>query len=423
LFCFFSCLGISATELRQQREKIEEVLAGLVKEARVSWWGFDADDSTRIFQAALDSGVPKLIVDAMPAPWITEQLYLLDNQELHFEKGAVLQAKRGCFHGTNDSLLNILHKKNVSISGEGAIIRMWVEDYRSENYEKGEWRHGINIISSENVNIHGMTVVDTGGDGVYVGDQEGYGPCKNIHIANVVCDNNHRQGISVISVEKLLVEKTVMRNTRGTIPEAGIDFEPDEPSQSLIDCVVRDCVTENNSGCGYLVYLVQLNHTSKPVSIRFENCTAIGEVHAVSLTTGNGKEKSVRGSIEFVGGRFENSKDHGLYLISNAWQGGAELRFKDLHLDECGKRERTFPIEIASRGEDELSVGNIHFDNVTITDSLNRHFLSFKDYSTFEQERRGITGTIHLIRDGKTTPITIDDAWIRQHENKYPNNK
>jgi len=415
-FCCLSTIWLSAAEIAPQRDKIDDVLYGRVKEARVSWWGFDTEDSTKILQAALDSRVPKLIVDAMLTPWITEQLYVHDDQEIVFEKGSVLQAKRGCFHGTNDSLVNILSRKNVTLSGEGAVICMWIEDYRSEGYKKGEWRHGVNIISSENVTVSGLTIMDTGGDAIYIGDEDNHHPCKNIHITGVTCDNNHRQGISVISVEGLLVEKCVFKNTRGTAPAAGIDFEPNIATESLVDCVVRDCVSENNAGCGYLFYLTELDQSSKPISIRIENCISLNEKqYAVSLTTGNGKEKSVRGIIEFIDCRFENSRDHGLYLISNAREGGGELRFKNLHLKECGTADRTFPIEIASRGEDELPIGNIFFDNVTITDSKDRPFLNFKDYSVFDQDREGITGTVTLIRDGKTTQFTIDLPWIKEN--------
>ena len=422
LFCYFSCPAISAEKIVPQREKIEEVLAGRLKEARASWWGFDADDSTKILQAALDSKVPKLIIDTMEAPWVTEPLFVLDDQELFFEKGCVLQAKRGSFRGTGDSLINILSRKNVTITGEDATLRMWAGDYRSGDYKRGEWRHGINIISSENVRVSGLTIAETGGDAIYIGDKDNRTPCKNIHIANVICDNNHRQGISVISVEKLLVEKTIMKNTHGTAPAAGIDFEPNHASESLIDCVVRDCIVENNEGCGYTFYFELLDHTSKPVSIRFENCVALNERnYGVSLTTSNGKggkekespreKRGVRGRIEFVDCRFENTGDHGLYIISKGYD-GIELSFKNHQLINCGKREG-YPIEIATRPEDESPIGNILFDNIKIIDPKDRRIINFKDYSWLEQDLRGITGTVELTRDEKTVPIIIDESWMQ----------
>lgn len=415
LFCLTFCMGIATAELLPQQEKIDDVLAGRIKEARVSWWGFNADDSTKILQAALDSKVPKLIIDAMPSPWITERIYVHDNQELIFEKGCVLQAKRGSFRGTNDSLLNVIVKKNVSISGEGAVIRMWGDDYRSQDYAKAEWRHGISIISSENVKVSGLTVTDTGGDGIYIGVTGDRGPCKNIHIADVVCDNNHRQGISVISVEGLLIERTVMKNTRGTNPEAGIDFEPDNPSQVLTNCVMRDCVTVNNTGCGYSFYLVQMNRSSKPVSVRLENCISKGDGEfAFLLATRNGKERTVEGKMEIIGCRFENSGNHGINIKGKAID-GIDLSFDQLRLKDCGRRDETFPILIASQSEDETPVGKIRFNHTVVEDSKDRPFLEFKELSSLGTGLRETSGTFELVRDGKTDSVKVDDSWVGRH--------
>jgi len=416
VLCFL-VVSVSALAMGQapQQEKIDAVLAGNLKEARASWWGFDAGDSTKILQAALDSKVPKLIVDAMPSPWITNSLFVHDNQEIVFEKNCVLQAKRGGFRGTNDSLLNVIIKKNVKISGEGAVLRMWIKDYQSSDYVKAEWRHGISIISSENVTITGVTVTDTGGDGIYIGDQRGHGPCKNIHIANVTCDNNHRQGISVINVEKLLIEKTVMRNTRGTNPEAGIDFEPDRPDQRLVDIVMRDCVTENNAGAGYSFYLVFMDSSSQPVSVRLENCISKNDgTHAFLLATRNGKTKSVPGRIEVVNCEFENSGHHGIYVRGKAVD-GIDLSFTNVAVRHCGRQGDAFPIQLASASGDEFPVGNITFDRMTVTDAKDRPFLNFSELSSTGLGLRQVTGAIDWVRDGKRDSIKIDEAWIDKH--------
>ena len=415
LLILLSGLGVSAAELRPQREKIENVLSGRVKEARASWWGYDAEDTTKILQAALDSKVPKLIIDAMPTPWITEQIYVHSDQEILFEKGSVLQAKRGSFRGRNDCLVNIVARKNVSISGEGAVIRMWGDDYRSEDYSKAEWRHAITILSSENVKISDLTITDTGGDAIYIDEKGRLGPCKNIHITGVICDGNHRNGISVISVEKLLIEKTIMKNTRGTDPECGIDFEPDGPEQSLIDCVVRDCITEDNVGNGYSIYLVEMDHTAKPVSIRFENCISRGDGRlAFLLQSGKGKEKAVTGKIDVIGGLFEKSQGVAIHVQGKPLD-GIELHFDGLHVKECGSGDNSFPIQIVSQSDAENPAGKIRFDNVTVMDSKDRLVLDFKDRSSAQQGGRDISGTVELVRDGKTVPAVIDDSWLKQH--------
>ena len=73
-------------------------------EVRVSSFGFDAEDSTRFLQAAINSGARRVIVDRQESAWITEPLFCVSDQEIVFEKGVVVEAKKGAFHGKNDCL-------------------------------------------------------------------------------------------------------------------------------------------------------------------------------------------------------------------------------------------------------------------------------------------------------------------------------
>ena len=50
--------------------------AGELTEAQASWWGFDPDDATASLQAAINSGVPRLIVEDMGAPWVVGPIRL-----------------------------------------------------------------------------------------------------------------------------------------------------------------------------------------------------------------------------------------------------------------------------------------------------------------------------------------------------------
>ena len=97
-----------------QLEKVAQVMAGDLKEARVSWWGFNPEDSTEFLEAAINSKVPKLIVDKQPSPWIVgKTLLLVSNQEIVFEEGVELLAKKGCFKGKTDCLLRLRNIQNV----------------------------------------------------------------------------------------------------------------------------------------------------------------------------------------------------------------------------------------------------------------------------------------------------------------------
>ena len=261
----------------ENSEKLGLVKAGKLQEARADWWGFNETDSTKCLQDAIDSGVNKLIIPNMGKPWIVNPIALASDQEIFLEPGAVIEAIKGGFKGQNDSLFSASRKKNITISGKDAILRMHKNDYQDKaQYTPAEWRHAINLLSCENIKILGLTIMSSGGDGVYVGScEEPMDYCKDIVIKDCVIDDNHRQGISVISVVNLLVENCVIKNTKGTDPQAGIDFEPNKKDQRLFGITVKDCVFENNSGAGCLI-LASPGPDTEPISFIFENCKAIG---------------------------------------------------------------------------------------------------------------------------------------------------
>ena len=131
-------------------QAIAEVRAGKRVVAQASWWGFQPEESTAALQAAIDSGAKKVVVEKMPSPWIVDTLRLAGDQELFFEPGAEVLAKKGAFHGSADSLFSAAGKKNIKLIGPGATLRMRRADYDSPDYKHAEWRHVLNF--------HGCTV-------------------------------------------------------------------------------------------------------------------------------------------------------------------------------------------------------------------------------------------------------------------------
>ncbi|MEQ1917816.1 MAG: right-handed parallel beta-helix repeat-containing protein, partial [Elusimicrobiota bacterium] len=95
-------------------------------------------------------------------------------------------------------------------------------------------------------------------------------------IKDVVVDNNYRQGISVISVDGLLIEDSLLRGTEGTPPAAGIDFEPNKPTERLTGITLKNCVIEKNQSYGIWVYTGNLSADSMPVQITVEGGRVAG---------------------------------------------------------------------------------------------------------------------------------------------------
>ncbi|MEA3365042.1 MAG: right-handed parallel beta-helix repeat-containing protein, partial [Candidatus Hydrogenedentes bacterium] len=399
------------------QDMLDRAASGELTEGKASWWGFDAEDATEALQAAINSGVAKLTVDNVGKPWVVRPLQLASNQEIHFEKGVEVVAKRGEFKGGGDCLFTASNKENITLVGYGATWRMHRSDYDNpELYKKAEWRHTLSIRSSSNVKVYGLTLAESGGDGIYLGTATRGVTNKDIHIKDVVCESNYRQGISVITAENLLIENTVMRNTAGTPPQAGIDFEPNNPDERLVNVVMRDCLSENNNSAGYVLYLRPMSARSEPLSVRFENCRAINN-HGVSagITNNNVPDDAVTGSVVFSNCLLEGSGGAAI-SVSNNPPSGLAIRFENVTVvNPAAERRSVPPIQLTSRSDADQPVGGIVFDNVRIQDPIERNPMGYLD-AAGGLPLEDISGALVLERGDAEETITLSreilDRWM-----------
>jgi len=291
---------------------VKEVMAGKRTEANAAWWGFNAEDATDILQAAISSGAKKLTVPNMGKPWIVRPIQLESDQEIVFEKGVTVLAKKGQFGGRRDCLVAARGKKNITLTGPGAEFVMRKADYQKPPYKRSQWRHCLSLRGCSNVKVLGLRLASSGGDGIYVGSiyvDKGASGTKvaqggsDVLIRDVHCDDNHRQAISVICARNLLIENSKLTNTSGTAPEYGIDFEPNRADEYLVNCVVRKCEMTGNKGAGFGVGVHKLTDKSEPVSIRFEDCVSKGNKYSMCLNDsayGKDKPRPVSGTVDVV---------------------------------------------------------------------------------------------------------------------------
>jgi hypothetical protein len=85
------------------------------------------------------------------------------------------------------------------------------------------------------------------GDGFYVQD------AQDVRFCGVTADANRRQGLSIIQADGLLVLNSVFKNTHGTRPSAGIDFEPDKEEQEIVNVRIIGSKFLDNAGGGIMV--------------------------------------------------------------------------------------------------------------------------------------------------------------------------
>jgi len=212
---------------------------------RVSSLGFDAADSTRFLQQALNSSARVVVIDRQASDWVTGPLFLKrDDLHLVLEPGVVVTAKEGAFPSTTSCLLTITGSRNVTIDGYGATLAM-----NKPEYTTGEWRMGLSALSVSDLTIRGLTIRDSGGDGLYLGNAKKSNLptyCSNVTVQDVWLDNHRRNGVSIISVDGLLMDGVVVTNTNGTAPMAAIDVEPNQATERASNIVLRNVRTAGN---------------------------------------------------------------------------------------------------------------------------------------------------------------------------------
>ncbi|WP_166356436.1 right-handed parallel beta-helix repeat-containing protein, partial [Phytoactinopolyspora limicola] len=235
----------------------------------VSSLGHDQQDSTQFLQAALDSTASTVVIDQVPGGWVTDPLFLnRGDVTIVVEPGVMVKAKPNSFPGSNDSLLTVRDAGNVLISGYGASFAM-----QKKQYTSGEWRMALKLLGVQDVTVEGLVLRDSGGDGVYIGRSNQSAYCSNVVLRDLVCDNNRRNALSVISVDGLVVEGCQFSQTQGTLPESGVDFEPNFADERISNITMTDCVFEGNITRGVSVILSALDQTSAPVSVLIDRAT------------------------------------------------------------------------------------------------------------------------------------------------------
>lgn len=310
---------------------VEAVAAGELDTADASWWGFDESDSTNAIRRAIRSKAKTVIIPHMGKPWIILPVFLRSNKTIIFEPGVIVMAKKGEFHGPGDSLFAGDDLQNITIRGYGARLVMHKKDYQSPAYHQAEWRMAFRLRSCERITIEGLTIESTGGDAVYIGRSKKSAYSKDIVLRDLKCIDNHRQGISVASVENLLIENCLMEGTGGTNPEAGIDLEPNRPDERLVNIKVRNSIMRNNVGPGIMIHCALFVKTeagdAAPISIEFENCLIQGGESNGIVVSAIGDDMP-EGRIVFRNCTIENVSKLGVNVYGKA-SGRAHLLFEN----------------------------------------------------------------------------------------------
>ena len=381
---------------------------------KASSFGFDAADSTAFLQKALDSGVRKLIIDRQASDWITRPLFITNsNIEVVLEDGVTLRAKRGEFYGKSDCLIRITGKaKNVILRGEGqATLAMNKKDYLDpkQNYAFSEWRHAVSILNASNVTVKDLTILSSGGDGIYPN-----GP-KNVTLENLKVYDHNRQGISPISVTGMTVRKCEFNDTYGAPPQCGVDMEPNRETDRFIDVLFEDCVFNKNASHGIDMYFGNFTAKTKPVSITYRRCLSKGNRNSgVSFMSGNPAKVlasgHVKGFVRFEDCRFEQNGQSVVRIINHTMN-GLDISFTRCRFDARGsKADCAFSLY---NGQMPRDFGGLTFDDCEILLDKGQKAFAFEGMTGVGIAGK-LTGKVMVDQAGTRTPFDFA-AFTAKH--------
>ena len=268
---------------------------------KASTFGWTATNATSAFVNAIKSATDTIIIDLQTSDWMINPTSFdkLKNKTIIFENGVNLVARLGAFNNVSASLFMLYEANNIKIIGYGATFKMQKAEYVA--LSNSEQRHCIRLTSCSNIEIYGLKLMDSGGDGIIISNYTGIAYqryCENVLLKDIWCDNNYRQGISIISAQHLRVENCWFTNTSGTAPQAGVDIEPNNVFERLIDIVFDKCRFIGNAGGGIKVIPISIDSTTLPMDITFNNCyvanNGINRYQIETYSYKNGAKGNVR---------------------------------------------------------------------------------------------------------------------------------
>ena len=268
----------------------------------------DGTDETTAFQNILNASIGKRLYIPLQqgSNYLTGQLIIPSNIIIEFQPGVLFKATDDLIQTDPgfEALFRLEGSENVTIYANNAVF------YMNKSAYSGEHNHIFMINGAKNVSIYDANANDSGGDGFYIsGFNTSRKHSENVKLIRCKANNNRRQGLSIISVNGLIVDDCDFGNTDGTSPMAAIDIEPEHYTDYLSDIKINNCRAKNNTGVGYIIALDRLPLTVE-VSIEFNNCLAYGNARGYRIDSVKDNSK---GKITFINCESKNSKFNGWY--------------------------------------------------------------------------------------------------------------
>lgn len=235
---------------------VNSLPAGYVKDGSV--------DYTSYVQAAV-TNYSNIVFPGFPILVNDKGINIGSNKTITFEPGSELRLKASS-KGTY-AILRISSVSNVTLYNPVII-----GDRDNHIGTDGEWGMGIGMYGASNVTIYSPKVSNCWGDGIYIGQLSSTTNCKNIVIKDGYLKKNRRDGISIISVDGLVLDNLYSGYTDGTLPKTGINIETNNTACVVKNVKINNPRTENNGANGILINMrTMLGTTTQTADVTITN--------------------------------------------------------------------------------------------------------------------------------------------------------
>jgi len=217
----------------------------------------------------------------------------------------------------NYAIIKIQNKNNITITG-GKLLG----DKDTHTGSTGEWGNCIELRNANNITLKNITLTKGWGDGLYINTVD------HLYTENLYIKENRRNGISVISATNYTSLNDTIEDTGGTLPEAGIDFEPNLETDVFKNIKVINMTSRRNTNFGMIFALTNLTATSDPIDIEITNFKDEASMDGMRLT----KTANARGLITLNSPSLINNPENSVQLRNFTWGENFKLIINDLYV-------------------------------------------------------------------------------------------
>jgi len=269
-------------------------------------------DGSRDYTTLLQSAIlkyPNIVFPAFPILINDNGLTIPSNRNIIFLDGSELRMKPTSQAGYG--MLTMRNATNVTLTNP--VLK---GDRYKHTGTTGEWGMGISIYGGSNITVLSPEAREMWGDGIYVGVENGIIP-KNITIKDAILEYNRRDGITIVAIDGLKLERPYAAFSNGTKPMAGIAFEPNNSKAEIKNVLITNPRTEGNAGHGMFVDFGNLmGGGQKTVDVTVLNHTDVkSKIGMTTMSRVSDGSSTIKGDLKFVNPVWGQNTDKAIFTI------------------------------------------------------------------------------------------------------------